>query len=50
MNESNPPALHKMSERLLEAVRRGMWENLDPATLDGLRKVLLEAEGDLEAR
>ncbi|OYN75309.1 cobaltochelatase subunit CobN [Mycolicibacterium sphagni] len=50
MNESNPWALHGMSERLLEAVGRGMWENPDPATLDGLRRVLLETEGDLEAR
>ncbi|TDO11932.1 cobaltochelatase CobN [Mycobacterium sp. BK086] len=50
MNESNPWALHGMSERLLEAVGRGMWENPDPATLDGLRQVLLETEGDLEAR
>ncbi|WP_445165565.1 cobaltochelatase subunit CobN [Mycolicibacterium sp. Dal123E01] len=50
MNESNPWALHGMSERLLEAVGRGMWENPDPKTLDGLRQVLLETEGDLEAR
>ncbi|WP_325096625.1 cobaltochelatase subunit CobN [Mycolicibacterium vinylchloridicum] len=50
MNESNPWALHGMSERLLEAVGRGMWENPDQATLDGLRQVLLETEGDLEAR
>jgi len=50
MTESNPWALHGMSERLLEAVGRGMWEHPDPATLDGLRQVLLEAEGDLEAR
>ena len=50
MNESNPWALHGMSERLLEAVGRGMWENPEPATLDGLRQVLLETEGELEAR
>lgn len=50
MNESNPWALHGMSERLLEAVGRGMWENPDPETLNGLRQVLLETEGDLEAR
>ncbi len=50
MNESNPWALHGMSERLLEAVGRGMWENPDPATLAQLRQVLLETEGDLEAR
>jgi cobaltochelatase CobN len=50
MNESNPWALHGRSERLLEAVGRGMWANPDQATLDGLRQVLLETEGDLEAR
>lgn len=50
MDESNPWALHGMTERLLEAVGRGMWENPDPAMLDGLRQVLLETEGDLEAR
>jgi cobaltochelatase CobN len=50
MNESNPWALHGMSERLLEAVGRGMWEKPDPVTLAQLRQVLLETEGDLEAR
>ena len=50
MNESNPWALHGMTERLLEAVGRGMWEKPGPATLDGLQQVLLETEGDLEAR
>ena len=48
--ESNPWALHGMAERLLEAVGRGMWEQPEQATLDGLRQVLLETEGDLEAR
>ena len=48
MAESNPWALHGMAERLLEAVDRGMWEQPDPATLAGLRQVLLETEGDLE--
>jgi cobaltochelatase CobN len=48
MAESNPWALHGMAERLLEAAGRGMWAEPDAATLDGLRRVLLEAEGDLE--
>lgn len=48
--ESNPWALHGMAERLLEAAGRGMWQNPEPATMDGLRQVLLETEGDLEAR
>jgi len=48
MAESNPWALHGMAERLLEAAGRGMWAQPDQATLDGLRQVLLETEGDLE--
>ena len=48
MNESNPWALHGMAERLLEAATRGMWAEPEPATLDGLRQVLLETEGELE--
>ncbi|MCV7302225.1 cobaltochelatase subunit CobN [Mycobacterium barrassiae] len=48
MAESNPWALHGMSERLLEAAGRGMWAQPDEATLDGLRQVLLETEGQLE--
>ena len=48
MTESNPWALHGMAERLLEAVSRGMWADPQPATLDALRQVLLETEGDLE--
>lgn len=50
LSASNPWALHGMSERLLEAAGRGMWENPEPGTLAGLRQVLLETEGDLEAR
>jgi cobaltochelatase CobN len=48
MAESNPWALHGMAERLLEAAGRGMWAAPEQATLDGLRQVLLETEGDLE--
>jgi cobaltochelatase CobN len=48
MAESNPWAMHGMAERLLEAADRGMWEQPQADTLDGLRQVLLETEGDLE--
>ncbi|MFN3002488.1 cobaltochelatase subunit CobN [Mycolicibacterium wolinskyi] len=48
MAESNPWALHGMAERLLEAAGRGMWAHPEQATLDGLRQVLLETEGELE--
>jgi cobaltochelatase CobN len=46
--QSNPWALHGISERLLEAAERTMWEHPDPATLDALRQVLLNTEDDLE--
>lgn len=48
MSESNPWALHGISERLLEAVERKMWEEPSPEVLDGLRQVYLETEGELE--
>ena len=47
-DESNPWALHGITERLLEAVDRGLWEHPDEATLDALRQAYLETEGDLE--
>jgi len=48
--ESNPWALHGITERLLEAADRKLWEYPDPAVLDGLREVFLRTEGDLEDR
>ena len=50
MEKSNPWALHGIAERLLEAVERDMWEEPTQEILDGLRKVYLETEGDLEDR
>jgi cobaltochelatase CobN len=49
MEKSNPWALRGISERLLEAAQRGMWADPDPKTLDQLRQVFLDLEGDLEA-
>lgn len=46
--QSNPWALHGMSERLLEAVDRGLWAEPDPDTLAALRQAYLDTEGDLE--
>ncbi|MFG2196627.1 cobaltochelatase subunit CobN [Streptomyces sp. NPDC048639] len=48
LQEANPWALHGIAERLLEAESRGMWAKPDPAVLEALRQVFLEAEGDLE--
>lgn len=48
LESSNPWALRGMSERLLEAADRGLWENPDQRTLDQLKEVYLKLEGDLE--
>jgi cobaltochelatase CobN len=50
MRQSNPWALRGITERLLEAASRGLWEAPDAKTLDQLRQVYLELEGDLESR
>ena len=49
MRRANPWALRGITERLLEAVSRGLWEAPDAKTLDQLRQVYLDLEGDLEA-
>jgi len=48
MRKSNPWALRGIAERLLEAAERKLWAEPDAATLDKLRAVYLELEGDLE--
>ncbi|MEV4063754.1 cobaltochelatase subunit CobN [Nonomuraea dietziae] len=48
MERSNPWALHGITERLLEAAERGMWEHPDPDVLRDLQEAYLKAEGDLE--
>ena len=49
LRESNPWARHSITERLLEAVDRGMWEHPEPDTLANLRQAYLDTEADLEA-
>jgi cobaltochelatase CobN len=48
LETSNPWALRNITERLLEAASRGLWESPDPAVLDSLREAYLEVEGQLE--
>ncbi|HEU5331747.1 MAG TPA: cobaltochelatase subunit CobN [Actinocrinis sp.] len=48
MRRSNPWALRGVAERLLEAADRKLWSAPDPDTLDRLREVYLDMEGDLE--
>ncbi len=50
MEQSNPWALRGITERLMEAASRGLWESPDPKTLDQLRQTYLDLEGDLESR
>src|SRR5213079_1907439 len=38
ISDSNPWALHGMTERLLEAADRGLWAEPDPQTLAALRE------------
>lgn len=47
IKQENPHALHAMSERLLEAEQRGMWEASDDK-VEKLRQIYLEMEGSLE--
>jgi cobaltochelatase CobN len=48
MRRSNPWALRGIAERLLEAADRKLWAEPDVATLEHLREVYLELEGELE--
>ncbi len=49
LREVNPWALESITDTLLEAVDRGLWDAAD-ATADRLRDVNLRVDGDLEAR
>jgi cobaltochelatase CobN len=50
LSQSNPWALQAITERLLEAAQRGMWEQPDAHTLNALRQLHLEGDAQLEAR
>ncbi|MGH3399859.1 MAG: cobaltochelatase subunit CobN [Streptosporangiaceae bacterium] len=48
LETSNPWALRSITERLLEAADRGLWAEPEADTLDALRDVYLQVEGQLE--
>jgi cobaltochelatase CobN len=50
LKQSNPWALNAITERLLEASERGLWEQPKTEMLEALRGVLLDSESLLEAR
>ena len=47
--EVNPWALDSITDTLLEAIDRGLWD-ADDTTADRLRDVNLQVDADLEAR
>jgi len=49
MREVNPWALESITDTLLEAIERDLWD-ADSETVDRLRDLNLSVEGDLEAR
>jgi cobaltochelatase CobN len=49
LREVNPWALDSITETLLEAIDRGLWD-ADSETADRLRDINLRVDGDLEAR
>ena len=48
LQENNPAALRDISNRLLEAAERGLWEFPDPELLKELQHSLINATGALE--
>ncbi len=48
LRRSSPWALRDIAGRLLEAARRGLWEQPPPDVLDRLQAAYLELEGELE--
>jgi cobaltochelatase CobN len=48
LETSNPWALRGITERLLEAADRSLWEAPEKTTLDALREAYLQVEGQLE--
>jgi len=48
--KSNPWALHGITERLLEAAERKLWDSPDEEILAQLKQAYLDTEGDLEDR
>ncbi|UZR99777.1 cobaltochelatase subunit CobN [Chondrinema litorale] len=48
IKEHNPWALKDMSERMLEAIQRGMWKNPSEEIIEKLKQLYLDTESDLE--
>lgn len=48
MQTKNPWALRDMSERLLEAHQRGLWQNVDTQMIDNLKAIANQSEAVIE--
>ncbi len=48
MQTKNPWALRDMSERLLEACQRGLWQDVDLQMIDDLKAIANQSEGVIE--
>jgi cobaltochelatase CobN len=50
IQEKNPYALRDIAERLLEAHKRSLWQDVDIRTLDNLRNIVHQAEAVIEEK
>jgi cobaltochelatase CobN len=50
IQEKNPWALRDMAERLLEAHKRGLWQDVNIRTLENLRNLVHQAEATIEEK
>lgn len=50
LQQNNPRSLRDMSERLLEANQRNLWQQASPEVLDQLRSLVNETEGIVESQ
>ena len=48
IQEKNPWALRDMSERLIEAYQRGLWQNVEQQTIDDLKAIANQSERVIE--
>ena len=48
IQDKNPWALRDMSERLLEAHQRGLWQNVNPQIIDDLKAIANQSEAVIE--
>ncbi|HIK05730.1 MAG TPA: cobaltochelatase subunit CobN [Trichormus sp. M33_DOE_039] len=50
IQDKNPHALRDIAEKLLEAHKRGLWQDVNIQTLDNLRNLVHQAEAAIEER